>query len=58
MVRSTGDKGLEQTMAVRSQRYQVPIYGSPGHAPVGGIPVAAQYGVPPAAYPPQYTQKV
>jgi len=48
----------EQTYGLRAQRYQVPIYGSPGHAPVGGIPVAAQYGDPPAAYPPQYTQKV
>ena len=38
------------------QRYQVPIYGSPGQAPVGGIPVAPAYEQ--AGYPPQYTQKV
>jgi hypothetical protein len=38
----------------RVQRYQVPIYGSPGQVPAGGIPVGAPYQQ--AAYPPQYEQ--
>ena len=38
----------------RVQRYQVPIYGSPGQVPAGGVPVGAPYQQ--AAYPPQYEQ--